>query len=549
MARRKSSGDGIRLYGAGRSGIRRSVFVLCLRALALAGSAVVVGRVVDLVSDGRSVGPALFALGGLLATAAALGWVWPLLADDTRSKVESDVRLRIVGSVLDRPSKPYRAGEVTNRATEGAGAVGSLAGTFLPQLIGGVVIPLLICLVVAMIDLLAALILLVTVPAVPLLLRLMEKRFASVTARYWATADQLTARFFDGIQGMKTLKALDASGEYGDRLEEESERLRGETMALLRVNQLALLAVDSLFTLGTVVAASGAAMWRLQQGAISIGEAVALVLLGVALIEPMSQIGRFFYVGAIGRASAKDIKAFLAEPGASFVPRSGGAGRITIEDVTFSYEGVDPALDGVDLTVEPGEVIGLVGPSGAGKSTLAGLISGLAQPDSGRISVEGRVAVVSQQPFVFHGTLRDNLLLADPEATDDALWRVLDAADLAAIVSDREHGLDLPVGERGLQLSGGEAQRLTIARMLLAGAPIVILDEPTSNVDIDTEARVRAALDRLTAGKTVIVIAHRRSTLAGVDRIVAMTEGRIVADTDPAGEEGTAILQSMAVPS
>ncbi len=523
--------------------------MLSLRGLALAGAAVVLGRVVDLVVEGRPVGFTSLVLVGLLGTAATLGWVWPLLADDTRSKVESDVTLRIVGTVIDRPTGPYRAGEVTNRAIEGSGAVGSLAGAFLPQLIAGVLIPLLICLVVAMIDLLAALILLVTVPAVPLLLRLLEKRFASVTARYWATADQLTARFFDGIQGMKTLKALDAAGDYGDRLEEESERLRGETMALLRVNQLALLAVDSLFTLGTVVAASGAAMWRLQQGAISIGEAVALVLLGVALIEPMSQIGRFFYVGAIGRASAKDIKAFLSEPGTRFVPRSGDEGRITIEDVTFSYDEERPALDGVSLAVEPGEVIGLVGPSGAGKSTLAGLISGLAQPDSGRVSVDGRVALVAQQPFLFHGTLRDNLALADPKATDDALWGALEAADLAAIVSDREHGLDLPVGERGLELSGGEAQRLTIARMVLTGAPIVVLDEPTSNVDIDTEARVRAALDRLTADKTVIVIAHRRSTLTGVDRIVAMREGRIVADTDPAGEEGAAILQSMAVRS
>jgi ATP-binding cassette, subfamily C, bacterial CydD len=547
MARSERNGGGIGLYEAGRSGIRRSVLVLCLRALALAGAAVILGRIVDLAVTGRSFGWELFSLGALLAAAATLGWAWPRLADDTRWRVESDVRLKVIGSVIDRPFACHRAGEVTNRASEGAAAVGSLAGVFLPQLIGGIVIPVLICVVVAFIDVFAALILLVTVPAVPLVLRMLEKRFANVTTRYWATADRLTARFFDGIQGMKTLKALDSSGEYGTRLEEESEQLRGETMALLRVNQLALLAVDSLFTLGTVVAASGAAMWRLQEGAVSLGEAVTLVLLGVALIEPMSQIGRFFYVGAIGRASAKDIRSSLSEPGIDFVPRTGDRGRVRLEDVSFSYEEGRRVLDGIDLTVEPGEVVALVGPSGAGKSTLAAVISGLAQPETGLVEVEGRVAVVSQQPFLFHGSLRENLLLAAPDADEEELWAALDAADLTGAVVDREHGLDLPVGERGLQLSGGEAQRLTIARMLLTGAPIVVLDEPTSNVDIETEARIRAAIERLTVDKTVIVIAHRRSTIAGADRIVAMADGRIVADTDPASDEGAALIQSMAV--
>lgn len=549
MARRGSGDDGVRLYEAGQSGIKRSVLVLCARALSLAGAAVVVGLLIDTVLTGEPPAVPLIGLGALLAAAVGLGWVWPLLADETASKVETAVRARIVGSVIDRPAMRYRTGEVTNRATEGAAAVGSLAGTFLPQLIAGIVVPLVICAVVAFIDLAAALILLITVPAVPLLLRLMEKRFASVTARYWETADQLTARFFDGIQGMKTLRALDASREYGGRLAEESERLRGETMRLLRVNQLAILVVDSLFTLGTVVAAAGAAMWRLQENAISVGEAVALVLLGVALIEPLSQIGRFFYVGAIGRASAKDIEAFLSEPGAGFVARVGDLGTVEIDDVSFAYGDGRVALKGVSLSVEPGEVIGLVGPSGAGKSTLAALISGLVQPDSGTVSVGGRVAVVSQQPFLFHGALRDNLLLANPDAGDDVLWSVLDAADLSALVSDRDRGLDLPLGERGVRLSGGEAQRLTIARMLLTDAPIVILDEPTSNVDIETEARIRAALDRLTAAKTVIVIAHRRSTLIGVDRIVAMEDGRIVAEAKPTDPEGAAILDSLAVPA
>ena len=549
MSERNGAGDGARLYRAGRRGIRMSVVVLAARALAIAGAAVVVGSLIDWVAVGGPVTGDVLWLSLLLAVAAVLGWTWPRLADATRSSVEGDLRSRLLTAVIASPTTPYRTGEMTNRATEGAAAVGSLAGTFLPQLMGGVLIPLLICGVVALIDLPAALVLLVSVPAVPALLRMLEKRFSVVTARYWATADQLTARFYDGIQGMKTLRSLGVAGDYAARLEDESERLRGETMSLLRVNQLALLAVDTLFTMGTVVAAAGAAIWRIEQGAISIGEAVALILLGVALIEPMSQIGRFFYVGAIGRAAAKDIESALAASGAQFVPRSGDMGRVSIRDVSFSYGEGNTALESISLTIGPGEVVGLVGPSGAGKSTLAGLISGLLEPDSGSVDVEGRVAVVSQQPFLFHGTLRENLLLADPDADDDTLMATLEGADLTVLVNDRPEGLDLEVGERGLRLSGGEAQRLTIARMLLTGAPIVVLDEPTSNVDIETEARIRGALDRLTAGRTVVIIAHRRSTLAGVDRVLVMDGGRIAADVDPSGEAGIAVLESMAVSS
>lgn len=530
MAASSDAPDEIRLYAAGRTGIRRSIVFLAARSLLGAAAAVVLGRFIDDFSTGDGVVVDIWWLTALLAGSAVLGWSLPLLVDRTRAAVESDLVTRILDAVIRRPAMRYRSGEVANRATEGVSAVGTLAGKFLPQLIGGIVIPLLICGVVATIDVPAALVLLVTVPAVPLLLRGMESRFTSVTRRYNETADRLSARFFDGIQGMKTLRALDAARDYGRGLEQESEQLRAETMALLRVNQLALFIVDSLFTLGTVVAAGGVALWRLRDGAITTGEAVAIVLLGVALIEPISQIGRFFYVGAIGRAAARDIKGFLGDRarGPVFEPRSGDEGWVRFEEVSFAYDKTGPpVLDSVTFRVEPGEKVGLVGASGAGKSTIAGLLVGLLQPDSGLVDIGGRVAMVAQQPFLFHGTLRENLLLADPGAGDDELWAALEAADLADLVEGRAGGLDLEVGERGLQLSGGEAQRLTIARLLLADAPIVVLDEPTSNVDIETETRVRRALDRLTASRTVIMIAHRRSTLEGVDRVISVADGAV----------------------
>jgi ABC-type transport system involved in cytochrome bd biosynthesis fused ATPase/permease subunit len=431
------------------------------------------------------------------------------------------------------PWSGRRTGDVVAKATEGIEAVGGLAATFLPNLIGGMTIPLLLGLVVATIDIPTAIALVLVLPLIPLMLRILERRFASVSTRYRATADVLAARFLDGIQGLRTLKVLDQADRYGDDLAAESERLRVETMRLLRVNQLALLAVDSLFTLGTVVAAAGMAAWRLSADAITVGEAVALVLLGVMLIEPLSQIGRFFYVGAIGRAAAGQVRELMGL--ATTTPqrsRAGigdiGEGTVEFEHVSFAYPDGEAAVVNVSFSITPGEQVALVGPSGAGKTTIAHMVLGLLLPDQGEVRVGGPAVLVPQRPFLFHGSVANNLRLAKPDATDQEMLEALRAADLDGLISNHPEGLAIPVGERGLSMSGGEVQRLAIARALLVDAPVVVLDEPTSNVDLGTEARIRHALDRLTAGKTVIIIAHRRSTIRGADRVIMLDEGRLV---------------------
>ncbi|MBW3667022.1 MAG: ATP-binding cassette domain-containing protein [Actinobacteria bacterium] len=521
------------LYTAGRVTLQASVVLGWGRALLGAGAALLIAESVDLtVGGGPSRAPLLW-LAVLFAARAALSAVSPITDTATAVSVESDLRIRILDALLRiGPWSGRRTGETVTKATEGVEAVGGLAGTFLPQLITGMTIPLLLAVVVAIIDWPTGLVLLLVLPLIPLLLRLLERRFASVSGRYRETADQLAARFLDGIQGMRTLKTLDQADAYGDSLAEEAERLRGETMALLRVTQLALLAVDTLFTLGTVVAAAGAAMWRIQAGAISTGEAVSLVLLGVALIEPMSQIGRFFYVGAIGRAAAAQIEELLGQATADSPTPSRQTkdtpGLVEFDGVSFTYPGGIRALQAVTFRVEPGEKVALIGPSGAGKTTIAHIALGLLGPQEGAVAVGGPAVLVPQRPYLFHGSVADNLRLADPEATDSQLWVALEAADLAETVRSRLGGLDTQVGERGLQLSGGEVQRLAIARAFLVAAPVVVLDEPTSNVDLESEARLRSALDRLTAGRTLMVIAHRRSTVAGMDRALVLDRGRLV---------------------
>ena len=521
------------LFTAGRTGIRLSVAVGWARALLGAGAVTLIGRVIDLVVAGDSPASHLIWVGALLMIRALISVVPPLAATTTATNVESDLRRRVVHAALSIGQwRGRRTGDLVAKATEGVAAVGALAGTFLPQLISGMSIPIILAIVVATIDWPTALVLVLVLPMVPLLLRLLEKRFASVSTRYRETADQLAARFLDGIQGLRTLKALDRADAYGDEIAVDAERLRGETMGLLRVNQLALLAVDTLFTLGTVVATAAMAAIRLRAGAVSVGEAVAIVLLGVMLIEPLGQIGRFFYVGAIGRASAAQLRELfaMAEPvDETPAPTSlVESGVIQFDQVTFTYPDGTKAIDNVTFRVDEGERIALVGPSGAGKTTIAHLILGLVRPQQGAVGVGGRAVLVPQRPFLFHGSVADNLRLARPDASDSELWAVLEIADLAELVSRRPDGLATQVGERGLQLSGGEVQRLAVARALLVDAPVVVFDEPTSNVDLESEARMRAAINRLTTGRTVVIIAHRRSTIAGVDRALVIEKGRLV---------------------
>lgn len=521
------------LYTAGRSTLRVSVAVGGARALVGAGAVLAIGGIIDRALAGEVWADLFIWLAFLLLIRAALAPIPSLTATATAIRVELDLQSRVLDAVLRiGPWSGRRTGETVTKTTEGVEAVGNLAGRFLPQLITGMSIPLILAAVVAVIDWPTAVVLLLVLPLIPLLLRLLERRFASVSSRYRETADQLAARFLDGIQGMRTLKTLDQAESYGDRLAEDAERLRGETMGLLRVNQLALLAVDTLFTLGTVVAASAMAALRLSGGAITVGEAIAIVLLGVMLIEPLGQIGRFFYVGAIGRAAAAQVEELLLEaaevPPAPTRDARPPEGLVEFDRVSFTYPNGSRALQAVTFRVEPGEEVALVGPSGAGKTTIAHITLGLLEPWEGAVSVGGRAVLVPQRPYLFHGSVAENLRLADPEATESQLWAALEAADLTETFRSRSGGLDVQVGERGLRLSGGEAQRLAIARALLVDAAVVVLDEPTSNVDLESEARLRSAIERLTMGRTLMVIAHRRSTIAGMQRALVLDRGRLV---------------------
>jgi ATP-binding cassette subfamily C protein CydD len=319
-------------------------------------------------------------------------------------------------------------------------------------------------------------------------------------------------------------------------------------MKLLLVAQIQFVFLELGFALFSTAVAMAVSLYRLTNGFMTPGEAVAVVLLSLEFSRTLLLIGEFFFAGALGREVAANVIKFLDEK--SPLKKTGGTKTgaakdtgvsIELKDVTFTYPGTEePAIRNLSMSINPGETVALIGKSGSGKTTVTNLLLRTLDPDSGQILFDGvaeeelslewireQIGLVPQDPFLFYGTIRDNLTMAKEDATDEELMAAITAAELKDFVDASPDGLHTKVGDQGAALSGGQAQRLAIARALLKDAPIVILDEPTSQIDVETEALLNRALGRLCANKTVLLIAHRLSTIETADRIVVLDHGAL----------------------
>ncbi|MEV4752021.1 ABC transporter ATP-binding protein [Streptosporangium sp. NPDC049248] len=537
------------LMGAIRGRVLWSVLGTWSQALATTALLLLVGAAIGEIAAGRT--PSSGLIIGLVAAAALralFAALIPAVTIRAGGFLEVSLRARIYRHLL-RLGAPLRSreqsGQLVSTATEAVELVATYYATFLGPILASMTVPVLVLAAIALfVDPWAALVIAIAVPAIPLTVGIFERSFAKVSAGYRDTANRLAARFLDALQGLSTLKLFNQGTAHGRTLASASEDLRRAIMRLLAGNQVILFVVDTVFSLGMITAATVLAMVRLDEGAIGIGEAVALVLLATQLVEPLDKVGQFFYIGMGGSAAAKEIKRLLAErpsvPDPATPAPDGAPAEVEFHGVSFAYDPGSPVLRDVSFRIAPGEKLALVGPSGSGKSTAAALLQRNIAAGEGVVSIGGhnvtevpgdwvreQITVVAQTTYLFTGTLRDNLRVAAPGADDDRLWQALRTANLDEFVRGLPEGLDTPTGERGLMLSGGQAQRVAIARAVLKDAPILILDEPTSNVDLESEAAILSALDRLAVGRTVLVIAHRLATVRDADHIVVLEDGRV----------------------
>lgn len=444
-----------------------------------------------------------------------------------------------------------KAGQLSVTAFEAVDSLEAWFSQFLPQAVLAAAVPLTLLLLVFPLDPLSALIFLLTVPLLPLFMWLIGKAAESATRRQWQTLNNLSAYLLDVIQGLNTLKALGASRRQVGQIRQASDRYRQVTLSVLRVAFLSSLTLELLSTLGTALVAVSIGL-RLLSGQIGFQAGLFILVLAPEIYLPMRLLGQKFHASTAGISAARHIFAILDEPlpatprpvtrktvpvGATPLP---GVIRFNSVSLTFPQRSLAAVTD-ISFEMPVGKVTALVGRSGGGKSTLAALLLRFIEPDQGAILVADqplnrlpvpewrqRLAWVPQHPTLFSGTLADNLRLARPGASQSDLERACRQADLLDFITNLPLGLDTPVGERGLTLSAGQVQRLALSRAFLKDAPLLVLDEPTSNLDPLQEQSLVRSLQALMHGRTNLLIAHRLNTVRTADQVLVLEAGRLV---------------------
>jgi ATP-binding cassette, subfamily B, bacterial len=360
-------------------------------------------------------------------------------------------------------------------------------------------------------------------------------------------ASAMNALLHDNLSGVRQIKSFAREGQEHTRFNRVSAQLRHATLVVMRVWAIYSPSMSMFEAFGAVLVL-GFGSHAVLTGAMQIGDLVAFLMLTAFLYDPISRLHQLNQLVQAGRAAGERVFEILdepAEPGVVAGIKDRGRARILgdirYENVSFSYAEGLPALSHISFHAPPGATIALVGATGAGKSTLVNLLVRFYEFSSGEIYVDGRpireyalrslreaVGVVTQESFLFNGSIRENLLMGKPDASDTELWRAVDAANARAFIERLPTGLESVVGERGVKLSVGEKQRLSIARALLKDPPILILDEATASVDTATERLIQEALERLMFHRTSIVIAHRLSTIVHADQILVLDRGRII---------------------
>ncbi len=436
-------------------------------------------------------------------------------------------------------SQQVKTSEVVQVTVEGVDQLETYFGAYLPQFFYAMLAPLTLFVVLCFVSVPAAVVLLICVPLIPIAIAAVQTWAKKLLSKYWGQYTALGDTFLENLQGLTTLKIYQADGFKNDQMNEEAEKFRKITMKVLTMQLNSITIMDLIAyggaALGVIMAAT-----QFRSDHIDLGGCLLIILLAADFFIPMRQLGSFFHIAMNGMAASDKIFHLLdlPEPQLGTVPCP--VGDIQCRDLHFSYAPEQEILHGVDLDIPAGQFISLVGESGCGKSTISAILMGRNQGYTGSVTIGGvelrdiseqslmaHITYVSHQSYLFKGTIRDNLLLAKPDATDEQLWQVLRRVKLEAFLQG-EQGLDTALSERGENLSGGQRQRLALARALLHDTPVYIFDEATSNIDVESETDIMAEIHALAGRKTVLLISHRLANVTDSNEIYVLEHGNVV---------------------
>ena len=437
-------------------------------------------------------------------------------------------------------SEQVSSSEVVQVSTEGVEQLETYFGKYLPQLFYSLIAPVTLFIILCRVSLKASVILLICVPLIPISIVVVQKIAKKLLNKYWSIYTGLGDSFLENLQGLTTLKIYQADQQKADEMDVESQNFRRITMKVLTM-QLNSTSVMDIVAYGGAAIGMVVAVTEFLKGNLAISGTLCIVLLASEFFLPLRLLGSFFHIAMNGMAASDKIFKILdlpePEAGAKTLPE--GALDISLSDVHFSYEEDREILKGINLNLPAGSFVSLVGESGCGKSTIAGLLSAKNRGFSGEITIGGvplpevnetnlmeHVVLVRHNSYLFKGTVEENLRMAKPDATEEEMNAVLQKVNLLGFLQTQE-GLQTKLLEKAGNLSGGQCQRLVIARALLKDAEVYIFDEATSNIDIESEELIMQVIHELAKTRTVLLISHRLANVVKSDQIYFLKDGEI----------------------
>ena len=428
--------------------------------------------------------------------------------------------------------------EIVQISVEGVEQLETYFGAYLPQFFYAMLAPLTLFIVLGFVNVPAAAVLLVCVPLIPAAIAAVQTWAKKLLSKYWGQYTALGDTFLENLQGLTTLKIYRADDFKNDEMNVEAEKFRKITMKVLTM-QLNSITIMDLIAYGGAALGIVMSVTQYSKGNVSLAGCLLIIMLSADFFIPMRQLGSFFHIAMNGMAAGQKIFRLLDLPEAEEKKADCPKGDIVCRDLHFSYDNDREILSGVNMTFKRGAFTAIVGESGCGKSTISAILTGRNKGYGGSVSVgetelsEVReadlmenITYISHQSYLFKGTVRDNLLMGKPDASDSELWEVLERVNLADFVRN-EKGLDTGLSEKASNLSGGQCQRLALARALLHDSPIYIFDEATSNIDVESENDIMNEIQNLAESKTVILISHRLVNVVKADAIYVMVNGKI----------------------
>lgn len=445
--------------------------------------------------------------------------------------------LSLGGSYHERVS----TSEIVQVSVEGVDQLETYFSSYLPQFFYSMLAPVTLFVALVFVNWKAAVVLFVCVPLIPISIAAVQTFAKKLLSRYWGQYTSLGDHFLENLQGLTTLKIYQADERQQQIMNEEAEKFRRITMKVLTM-QLNSITIMDLVAFGGAALGIGIAVWELHSGAITLQAALMTILLAAEFFLPMRTLGSFFHIAMNGMAASDKIFRLIELP----AEKSGEQALvpmpfpITFANVSFSYDGERTVVSDLNMHLPQGSFTAIVGPSGCGKSTSAALLMGELDGYDGAICYgeqEGRtlreadrlrfITRVTHQSYLFSATVRENLRLAKKDVDDAELWAVLEQVRLADFLRG-EQGLDTMLKEQGSNFSGGQRQRLALARALLHDSPVYIFDEATSNIDVESETLIMEVIETLAKTKTVLLITHRLANVVHADQIYVMEAGAIV---------------------